>query len=130
MPRSSLPQLVVTVVVSFVLIVVVAGLARFALALAFDPAGPPRAGHLTLNIMTGMIAAGIGGYLCARRAPEGRVTIAAALLLVLFLVVGMLSGRTAATPIQPLWYQSLMTLLGASGLLTGAVIGASRRAQR
>jgi len=129
MARTPLAQLVAAVAVSLVLIVLLVGLVRFATALGSDPGAPPRAGAMTINILAGMIAAGLGGYFCARRAPEGRVTIAAGLLFGLFLIVGLLVGRATATPAQPLWYQSLTTLLGASGLLTGVVIGTSRRAR-
>jgi hypothetical protein len=77
-----------------------------------------------------MVAAALGGYFGARLAPAGRVTITVGLLLAVFLAIGVLSGRAAATPTQPLWYQAVVTLLGAGALLSGVVIQRSQEAGR
>jgi hypothetical protein len=90
---------------------------------------PPPSSYLVINILASMVAAGLGGYLCARRAPEGRVTIASFILVALFLGAGVWVSRAAATPYQPLWFQALATLLGVSGLFCGLVIGTSQRAR-
>jgi hypothetical protein len=89
---------------------------------------PPR--YLVTNVLAGMVAAAVGGFVCARLAPAGRVTITVGLLFAVFLILGVVSGRAAASTTQPLWYQAVVTLLGASGLLIGVVIERSQEAER
>src|SRR5262245_12792199 len=89
---------------------------------------PPA--FLMINVLATMLAAGLGGYVCTRRAPEGRVAISAGLLFVIFLLAGVFIGKALATPLQPLWFQATVTLLGASGLLIGLVVGAASRARK
>jgi hypothetical protein len=103
-----------------------------ATAAAFDATtlSAPPAQYLLINVLIGMAAAGVGGYLGARLAPAGRVTITVGLLLVVFLVIGVLSGRAEASPAQPLWYQAVVTLLGACGLMSGAVVQRAQEAER
>jgi hypothetical protein len=111
-----------------VVIAVLAGGVRIATSAMADPAATvPPAGFLVINVLSTMIAAGVGGFLCTRRAPEGRVAISAGLLFVIFLAAGVFVGRALATPMQPLWFQATVMLLGASGLLVGLTMGAASR---
>jgi hypothetical protein len=119
------------VLLGFVVIVAIVGATRLATASAFGltPSAIAPPAYLAINVLVTMFAAGYGGYLCVLRAPKERAAISAGLLFVLFLGAGALAGRTLATPAQPLWFQATVTLLGASGLLSGLVIGASSRAR-
>jgi len=124
-------QLFSAVLLAAVVIAVLVIVTRMVTVMVFGVtlSAPPPASYLVVNILASMVAAGLGGYLCARRAPEGRVTIASILLVVLFLGAGLWVSHAAATPYQPLWFQALATLLGLSGLFCGLVIGTSQRAQ-
>src|SRR6478672_6749400 len=119
------------VILACIVIGVLVGGVRFATASMFGvttaSALPPA--FLMINVLATMIAAGLGGYLCTRRAPEGRVAISAGLLFVIFLLAGVFIGKALATPLQPLWFQATVTLLGASGLLIGLAVGAAARAR-
>jgi hypothetical protein len=116
------------VLLACVVIGVLAGGVRLATSAMADPAATtPPAAFLLINVLSTMIAAGFGGLLCTRRAPEGRVALSAGLLFVIFLAAGVLAGRALATPSQPLWFQATVMLLGASGLLVGLAIGAASR---
>ena len=117
-----------TVLLACVVIGVLAGGVRLATSAMADPAATaPPAGFLFINVLSTMIAAGLGGFLCTRRAPEGRVAISAGLLFVIFLAAGVVVGRALSTPAQPLWFQATVMLLGASGLLVGLAVGAASR---
>jgi hypothetical protein len=107
-----------------------AGLLALSAAIGGGSASVPPPHFVISNLLWSTVAAGIGGWICARMAPAGRVLIAVSLLFFLVLAVGAVLGRAAATPTQPLWYQALLTLLGASGVLMGAVIERSQAATR
>jgi hypothetical protein len=126
-----LRQVFAAVLVAAAIIAALVVITRMMTAAVFGmtPSMPPPASYLVINVLASMVAAGLGGYVCMRRAPAGRVLFAAALLVALFMVAGYFASKAAATPSQPLWFQALATLLGVSGLFCGFVIGASRRAK-
>lgn len=120
----------VLVAYAVVAVLGIAGYAATAAAFGVTTASAPPARYLLINVLIGMAAAGVGGYLGARLAPAGRVTVTVGLLLAVFLVIGVLSGRANASPAQPLWYQAVVTLLGACGLMSGAVVQRALDAER
>jgi len=120
------------VLLGLIVIVAIVSVTRFVTMSAFGltPSAIAPPAFLVINVLVTMVAAGFGGYLCVRRAPRDRAALSAAILFVLFLGAGVVAGKAMATPTQPLWFQAMVTLLGASGLLSGLVIGASARAKR
>lgn len=112
------------VIVALVAIGSVVSMAVFDVSMTSTP--PPR--YLLAGIVCSMAAAAVGGYVCARLAPAGRVTVTVGLLCAVFLIAGVWAGRANASAAQPLWYQAVVTLLGACGLLSGVVIQRSLEA--
>lgn len=125
-------RIFLAVVVAYLVMaaLVVAGTMATTAAFGVTMTSTPPARYLLTNMVLSMVAAGVGGYLAARLAPAGRVALAAGLLLIVFLAIGVLSGRANATATQPLWYQAVVTLLGASGLLSGVVVERAQAAAR
>jgi hypothetical protein len=111
-------------------VLVMAGTAATTAAFGATPDAVPSSRDMLINILLGMLAAAAGGYVCARLAPAGRVTIAVGLLFAVFLIAGVIAGRAAATPTQPRWFHAVVTLLGASALLIGVVIERAQEAGR
>lgn len=117
-------------------IAILVALGAFADAAAFGvtaSSAPPPA-YLLIKSVLGVLAAGIGGWITARLAPPGRVLLTVALLFFLFLGAGAMIGRAVASPLQPIWFQAIVVMLGASGLPIGAVMEqaweAGRRSKR
>jgi hypothetical protein len=117
-------RVVRAVLVSYLVAGVLALGAMLMLMAAFGVRGgePLPPAFVVTNLLASVLAAMVGGYLCARLAPEGRVTVSVAVLFLGTLAAGAVYGRAMATPTEPLWYQAVFTLLAASGLLVGAVI--------
>jgi len=86
-----------------------------------ETSAPPPA-YLLLKSVISVIAATLGGFICARIAPAGRVFVSVAVLVVLFLAAGAMVGRAMASPLEPLWFQAIVVMLGASGVPIGASI--------
>jgi hypothetical protein len=124
--------MLLAVVVSYLVLaaLVIAGKTASMAAFGLTMTSTPPARYLLVNMLIGMVAAGVGGYLAARLAPAGRAAMTAGVFLLVFLVVGVLSGRASASATEPLWYQAVVTLLGASGLLCGVVIERAQAAGR
>src|SRR5262245_43961220 len=120
------------VLLRLLVIVAIVSATRFVTMSACDlrPSAVAPPAFLVITVLVTMLAAGFGGYLCVRRAPKDRAAMSAGLLFILFLGAGVVAGKALQTPTQPLWFQAMVTLLGASGLLSGLVIGASARAKR
>ena len=86
-----------------------------------ETSAPPPA-YLLLKSVISVVAAILGGFICAWIAPAGRVFVSVAVLVVLFLVAGAMVGRAMASPLEPLWFQAIVVMLGASGVPIGASI--------
>lgn len=99
-----------------------AGWTADAAAFGVTSSSAPTPAYLLVKSVTGFLAAGLGGWITARLAPRGYVLVTVALLFVLALAMGSLTGRALATPLQPLWFQAIVIMLGASGLPIGAVM--------
>ena len=80
---------------------------------------PPA--YMVSNIVVAMAAAGAGGYVGARLAPAGRVSVTVGVLFAVYLALGVLIGRAEASALEPAWYQAVVALLGACGMLSGVV---------
>ncbi|MBS0295583.1 MAG: hypothetical protein JSR45_04670 [Proteobacteria bacterium] len=77
----------------------------------------PSKGYLTFNLVSGLIAAVVGGWVTGCIAQRNMMLHAIALAL-LVAAMGVLSARRPQ-PGQPAWYPWVITLIGLSGALIG-----------
>lgn len=91
-------------------------------ALGVTASSAPPPAYLLLKSVIGFLAAGLGGWITAKLAPAGYVLLTVVLQFALYLAAGSVVGRALATPLQPLWFQAIVIMLGASGLPIGAVM--------
>jgi len=90
--------------------------------LGVDSASGPDTGYLVANMLVSFVATGIGGYLAARLAPPGLVTVTIAGLMLAIVLLGAATARMAGKSAQPVWYLAVVIVMGASAVLIGAMI--------
>lgn len=97
--------------------------------LTFPAEGGPGATYLTLNLITGGVAALAGGavaMLLAPHTPHGHTIALAGVLLLLSLPTLL----APPTPEQPDWYGPVISVLGPVGVLLGGLIVARYKRKR
>jgi len=84
-----------------------------------DGMTPPK-GYLVFNLVSGLVAAVVGGWVTGCIAQRNMLLHAIALAL-LVAAMGVLSARRPQ-PGQPAWYPWVITLVGACGALIGGAL--------
>lgn len=102
-------------------LVVMLGTAVAAMVAGPAAAAAPTTVLLSVNVAINFAAAVLAGYVCARLAPEGRLTLSVALLTVVFLAVPVITARMIGGATQPRASIALMALLDLIGLWAGAM---------
>ena len=80
---------------------------------------PPTTAYLYANLALSFVAALLGGWVCANRAPASPMLHVAVLALFL-LVMSFLSARSYSAR-QPLWYKRTIGMVGVTGVILGGV---------
>jgi hypothetical protein len=82
---------------------------------------PPSATFLAADLLIGLVAAILGGWLTARLAPSTPLRHVGALGIVMVLVaIPTAIGKSAAPNGQPAWYCAVVVTIGLVGILLGA----------
>lgn len=87
-----------------------------------DPSQQPNAAYLTVNLLTGFVFAGVGGWIVAHLAPAAPHWHAVGLAgLVLLLGIATAAQGGAARAGQPQWYAWTLPFVGAAGVMLGGL---------
>ena len=103
-------------------IVVMVGTMAAVAAFRLEPSAAPTTSYLAANVAVSILGAAVAGYLCARLAPTGRITLTVGVLVIVFLALAIVSARTSLETGQPRSYVALVTLLGIIGLWAGVMV--------
>ena len=109
---------------SIVLVVLISTFAATALMLPPAPAGElpqPTGAYLGVNLLSGLVAAVLGGYLAGRLAAHRPLMHAAVLAAVLIImsIISAASGSEASAAMQPGWYSPAIAVIGVVGVIAG-----------
>ncbi len=101
-------------------VLVLVGTPVIAKLLLADPAQPLTPAYLRVNLLSGFVFAGVGGWIAAHLAPTGPLWHAGAMaLLVLVLGIATAGQGGAVRAGQPQWYAWTLPFVGAGGALLG-----------
>jgi hypothetical protein len=84
-----------------------------------DPAAQLPPEYLAVNFTLSLVAAGIGGWICAAVARENAWAYAFSLAAIVVLLSTIMA---AVGPTQPMWYFAALAVIGAAGVLAGAAV--------
>ena len=101
-------------------VLVLVGTPVIAKLLLSEPSQPLTPAYLRVNLLSGFLFAGVGGWIAAHLAPSGPLWHAGALaLLVLVLGIATAAQGGAVRAGQPQWYAWTLPFVGAAGALLG-----------
>jgi len=101
-------------------VLVLVGTPVIAKLLLSEPSQPLTPAYLRVNLLSGFLFAGVGGWIAAHLAPSGPLWHAGALaLMVLVLGIATAAQGGAVRAGQPQWYAWTLPFVGAAGALLG-----------
>jgi SAM-dependent methyltransferase len=127
-PKSNtLFRSIIAVLGGYLAMAVVAGITTGIATKAMLPSvtAPPTESYLMVNLVLGLVASGLGGWLTAKLAPN-EIWRHVGALAGLTLVLGALSGVT--NHVQPLWYKFAIVAAGVLGVGIGGLVKVGIRA--
>lgn len=118
---------ILSVFLGYVALAVTTMLSGILLCLAFklplNPEAPtfkPPTAYILINLVCGLLAAMLGGFVAARLAPAAPRKHAAVLgaMVLVFGILYAVSGRNGP---QPMWYLTALPVVGAAGVMLGGL---------